>query len=134
MKKNITSNNHYIPCFWSALWNIDNLKVLRNGEKSTKSCRKIMLRTLGVEANKIYSKKTENLFLNKHSNSAVVENKKDFEHLKNLFSNVETNFEKFDEDNLYVFDYENKFTALENIYKETLFNVVRKKTINFVEE
>lgn len=137
MKQGITRKNHYIPCFWSANWNLNYLLNLRNNALERQSPRKVHLHAFSVAANKAYITKAENIFYSHNANSSVVENKEDLIKIHTVFNNIQTNFDIEDELNdkfTYLFDYEHKFTAYENLFKEHLINFIKSKKITTIEE
>jgi len=137
MKHNPTWKNHYIPCFWSAFWNTEYLTNFRNGLNNKKKARDIQLITYNKNAKNekklnsenTYKTKTENLFFENQVNLVRVQNETEFNYLKKVFPYIQTNFEAFNNEELFIFDYEDKFTQLENICKETLFKVIKRKKI-----
>ncbi|MFC0261428.1 hypothetical protein [Fontibacter flavus] len=135
--KNISKKNHYIPCFWSANWNLDYLMKLRNNTINHQSPRKVLLHTFGVAAKKIYQKKAENVFYIEYANLSEVESKEDLIELNKVFNNVELDFDiedGFNENFSYFFNYEDKFTVYENEFKKYLLNLIKYKKINNLEE
>jgi len=134
MKQTPTSKNHFIPCFWSAFWNMEYLLNLRSGKENKLKPRETILLTYGIKAKKLYSTKAEKLFYSDKANLARVENETDLKNLKLTFRNIQTNFEEFNNEDLYIFDYEDTFTCLENIYKEFLIKIIKRKTVLDVED
>lgn len=106
----MTIKNHYIPCFWSAYWNFEYLNAKRENFDYSYQSRKVNLLTLNLKSNKIYTVKTEDIFLEKKLGLAKVLSKAD---------SSENN--KADE---ITYDFENLFTAMENSYKDALENLI----------
>src|SRR5690606_42026269 len=80
------------------------------------------------------SKKADKLNYSDKANLTRVENETDLKNLKLTFRNIQTNFEEFNNEDLYIFDYEDTFTCLENIYKEFLIKIIKRKTVLDVED
>jgi hypothetical protein len=124
--------NHFIPCYWTAYWNIEYLNAKRNN-KETKSSRKVEISYLNLKVNKILKTKAEKIFVNKYQGLAIIENEND---LKKLGDNIIVHNDSDDENqyNLLLFDFENHFTEYENISRPALTRTIINKKIKDIED
>lgn len=61
-----TNNNHYNPCGWTALWNWDFLRSVKEEKKLPKRAKKTSVKCISLETGEIGSKKTNKIFCNNH--------------------------------------------------------------------
>lgn len=131
--KNPVNKNHYIPCYWTAYWNIEYLISERNNQKN-KPARQINVTYLNIRADKILNAKTGKVFINKNQGLTFLKTERDFDKIKSNFTahNYEKNCDT--KSDLLLLDFENHFTEYENISKPALIRTILTKKIKNIED
>lgn len=130
----ITKKNHYIPCLFTAFWNFDyySNQTTRESQKA----RKQIIYSLNIKSNKILTTTTENVFYEKGMGIADVthESALDFAKRNNPleFKNV-LHAKKSEYDDL-VIDFENFYTAMDNIYESPIKEIILKNNIENISD
>ncbi len=131
--KNPVKKNHFIPCYWTAYWNVEYLNAKRKNEV-TSSARNIKISCLNLKADKILNAKTEKVFIDKYRGLAILETNSDLKKIKNNFI-LHNNDEQFsNQSDLLLLDFENHFTEYENISKPALERAILSKKIKDIED
>lgn len=132
--QNPTKRNHYIPCFWSAFWNSE--YYLNETIRNTQKPRNQLVHSLNLKGDVLLLKKTNDIFWEKGMGLATMSDFaiKEFERRRNSdefnqFLSVERT-----ENTPVGIDFENFFTAYENISREYLITVILKNNIDTLEE
>jgi len=68
----LTKKNHYNPCFWTALWNIDYFNAFKNHCETKLLARNQKVFSLNIKADKIIPTTTENVHFEKHLGIAEI--------------------------------------------------------------
>jgi hypothetical protein len=131
--RNPVENNHFIPCYWTAYWNIEYLSAKRNNE-NTKSSRKIEISYFNLKANKILKAKAEKIFVDKYRGLAILETESDLKKIKDNFIIHNKDMDYENPSDLLLLDFENHFTEYENISKPALIRTILSKTIKDIED
>jgi len=129
--KNPVENNHFIPCYWTAYWNIEYLNSKRKKEK-TNSPRDIEVSYFNLKANKILKGKTKTVFLDKYRGLATIEVENDLKKIQNNFIICNTD-EEYQSYGL-ILDFENHFTEYENLSRDALERTIITKKIKNIED
>ncbi|MBI2279198.1 MAG: DUF4238 domain-containing protein [Bacteroidetes bacterium] len=133
----VTINNHYNPCFWTAFWNTSYLNQKRANKKPNKKPREQEIYSLNLKSGKLLPSKTQNVFYQKKANLASINQKEGLDYCKRtsteMYDNIKSYYEEHPESSYFI-DFENHFTAYENLYKDHLENVITKQKIETIEE
>jgi hypothetical protein len=122
---------HFIPCFWSALWNEEFYIRFLDGE--TPKARVQPLYTLNIPGKKIFKTTAENVFYDKYTGLADLKNDEVIRFAEKYFPMEKIEFSKDDPDN-YFMDFENFFPTMEDLQKPTLFEIIKKQRIETLKE
>src|SRR5262245_40302338 len=112
----LTTKNHYNPCFWTAHWNRDYLARVLRGERGTCDVRSQQVFVLNVKADRIYKHAVENVHYDKNFGLAEIspEDAKDFckRHFPEEYDQFCKDMDAQGEGH-YILDFENILTTLE---------------------
>jgi hypothetical protein len=134
----LTTKNHYNPCFWTAHWNSDYLAQALRGQRSTLDARSQRVFVLNVKADKIYQQAVENVHYDKSFGLAEItpEDAKGF-----CQRHFPDEYEQFCKEmdaqggGHYILDFENILTGLEQTPAyDMLLRVIGKGRIDSVKE
>lgn len=118
----LTKKNHYIPCFWSAYWNLNYLNKKRENLEyiGNKPVRKTNIFSLNIKSNNIFPTTVENVFYQKKSGIAFISPEKINEY------SLDNSSELYSKDLKHglEWDFENHFSIMEESYKEHLEKLI----------
>ncbi|RYZ89275.1 MAG: hypothetical protein EOP04_07245, partial [Proteobacteria bacterium] len=107
-----TNKNHYVPCFWSALWNTEyyNLKA---ADLDVPIARKQTLYVLNINSNTIYSCKAEKIYYKERLGQIPI-TREEYLELTYFDSLPPLEQNPFDDDSgIVIMDFENHFSMFE---------------------
>jgi hypothetical protein len=134
----LTTKNHYNPCFWTAHWNPNYLAQALRGQKNFLEVRTQRVFVLNVKSDRIYTQAVENVHFDKNIGLAKITPDDAKDYCKRHFPDEYGRFCKdMDEqgEGHYILDFENILTCLENSPAyEVLLDVICKGRIDSVKE
>ncbi|MBB6240501.1 hypothetical protein HDC90_005178 [Pedobacter sp. AK013] len=120
-----TNNNHYVPCFWSALWNTEYYDLKIAGANAP-SARTQMLHVLNIKSDTIYSCKAEKIFYKERLGHIPI-TREEYLELTKFDGSPPKEQNLFDDDNsIVIMDIENHFSMFEeSIGYESIFRLMK---------
>lgn len=106
-----TNKNHYLPCFWTALWNTEYYFEAISGLQALLP-RKRFVNVLNLKSNTIYKSKTEKIFYVEGLGHIPLTYKEYLE--LSSFGEMTSEHIDVNEEGTYILDFENHFTTLED--------------------
>lgn len=125
----LTTRNHYNPCFWTANWNPEYFKLALKSKKNEGKARNQRVFALNIKSNKVYQVAVENLHYDKNLGIAEITPDAALGFCKWHFPNEYEQFreEMKDHPETLVLDFENVLTCLEeSLAYKTLLKVITR--------
>lgn len=127
----LTSNCHYNPCFWTAYWSKDGyIPTIGNGPVTKKNkARNQLVYRLNLKTHEIRIDKVDNIFKTKDLYTAEID-KNSLLSLLQKFNDISGYQQvKNMEGNPFLLSIENRFTAVESIYRSTINRIIEDEDI-----
>lgn len=135
----VTYKTHYNPCFWTAYWNEEYLNQIENAQSATKhfTAREQKVYCLKPQTNRAFIQKTDKIFYEEGTGLSYMDDEEILDFTKRNFPDQYEGILKYLADNgdgIFMLDFENVFTGLENLVKDYLTKVNVDKVIATTEE
>jgi hypothetical protein len=132
----ITKESHYNPCFWTAYWNFHYYQNKKSNSSFREKPREQIIYSLNLKSNNILKLKVRNVFFDKNAGIARITKQEMLEYCSRNNPEEYDNLTKYFEENPsdIFFNFENIFTGIEKVIRESIENVIQTRTIKNLSE